>query len=58
MIGQLKIIELREKSRAALGDRFNIRDYHNHVLLAGTLPLDQLERRIDAYIRLRATGTN
>jgi uncharacterized protein (DUF885 family) len=57
MIGQLEIIELREKSRAALGDRFDIRDFHNHVLLAGTLPLDQLERRIDAYIRLRSAGT-
>ena len=57
MIGQLKLIELREKSRAALGDRFNIKDFHNHVLLAGTLPLDMLERRIDAYIRLRSTGT-
>jgi uncharacterized protein (DUF885 family) len=54
MIGQLKLIELREKSRAALGDRFNIKDFHNHVLLAGTLPLDMLERRIDAYIRSRS----
>ncbi len=57
MIGQLRLIELREKSRAALGDRFNIKDFHNHVLLAGTLPLDMLERRIDAYIRLRSAGT-
>jgi uncharacterized protein (DUF885 family) len=57
MIGQLKIIELRDKARASLGERFNIRDFHNHVLLAGTLPLHLLERRIDAYIRLRSVGT-
>jgi uncharacterized protein (DUF885 family) len=57
MIGQLKLIELREKARAALGDRFNLKDFHNHVLLAGTLPLDMLERRIDAFIQMRSAGT-
>jgi uncharacterized protein (DUF885 family) len=57
MIGQLKLIELREKARAALGDRFNIKDFHNQVLLAGTLPLDMLERRIDAFIALRSAGS-
>lgn len=57
MIGQLEILELRDKARKALGDRFNIKDFHNHVLLAGTLPLDMLEQRIDAYIRTRSAGT-
>ena len=51
MIGQLKIVELREKARAALGDRFSIREFHNVVLGTGSVPLDLLERQVDAYIR-------
>jgi uncharacterized protein (DUF885 family) len=51
MIGQLRLIELREKTRAALGDRLSLQAFHNAVLTAGTLPLDMLEREIDAYIR-------
>ena len=51
MIGQLKIVELREKARAALGSRFSIREFHNAVLGTGTVPLALLERRVDAYIR-------
>ena len=51
MIGQLKIVELREKARAALGTRFSIREFHNVVLGTGTVPLDLLERQVDAYIR-------
>jgi uncharacterized protein (DUF885 family) len=51
MLGQLKIVELREKARSALGARFSIREFHNTVLGAGTLPLELLERQVDAYIR-------
>jgi uncharacterized protein (DUF885 family) len=50
MIGELKIIELREKARKALGDRFLVREYHNQVLQTGTVPLSVLERQIDAWI--------
>ena len=50
MIGELKIIELREKARKALGDRFSVRDYHNRVLQIGTVPLNLLERQIDAWV--------
>ena len=50
MIGQLKIVELRERARAALGDRFSIRDFHSVVLGAGVVPLEILEREVDAYI--------
>lgn len=50
MIGQLKIVELREKARTALGDRFSIREYHNVVLDAGIVPLTLLERIVDEYI--------
>jgi uncharacterized protein (DUF885 family) len=51
MLGHLKIVELREKARAALGSRFSIREFHNLVLATGTVPLDLLERQVDAYIR-------
>jgi uncharacterized protein (DUF885 family) len=50
MIGQLKILELRDKARAALGDRFDIRDFHAVVLENGAVPLDVLEQLVDAYI--------
>ena len=49
-IGQLKILELREKAQKALGPRFDIRAFHDEVLGAGGLPLEVLERRIDAWI--------
>lgn len=50
MVGQLKLIELRERARAALGDRFDIRRFHNAVLDQGALPLTLLERQIDNWI--------
>ena len=50
MVGQLKIIELRDRARAALGDRFDIRRFHNAVIDQGALPLTVLERQIDAWI--------
>ena len=51
MIGQLKIVELREKARAALDSRFSLREFHHAVLGTGSVPLELLERQIDAYIR-------
>jgi uncharacterized protein (DUF885 family) len=50
MTGQLKILELRAKAQKELGDRFDIRAFHDAVLDAGALPLDVLEARIDAWI--------
>lgn len=51
MVGQLKILDLREKAKTALGEKFSLRQFHTKVLDTGTVPLELLERQIDAYIR-------
>jgi hypothetical protein len=51
---QPRLIELREKARQALGERFSLKDFHNAVLTAGTLPIDMLEREVDTYIQSAA----
>ncbi len=50
MVGQLKLVELRDKARAALGDRFNPKAFHNAVLSMGTAPLTMIEAQVDRYI--------
>lgn len=50
MIGKLKIMELRERAREKLGDRFDIRQFHEVVLVNGPVPLDILEQQVDAWI--------
>ena len=49
MVGQLRIVELREQARAALGDKFNIRQFHNVVLGSGSVPLEVLARNVEAW---------
>jgi prolyl oligopeptidase len=49
-IGQLKILELRAKAESALGDSFDIKDFHHEVLKRGALPLDILEEYINQWI--------
>ena len=55
-VGQLKILELRERARRALGRRFDIAEFHEQVLGTGALPLTILERKIDDWIAARRRG--
>ena len=49
-IGQMKMLELRGEAETALGEDFDIRAFHDHMLGAGALPLDILERRMDTWL--------
>lgn len=50
MVGQLKLIELRDRARRELGDKFSFKAFHSAVLGAGTVPLDLLEKIVAAHI--------
>lgn len=50
MVGKLTFLRLRDKARAALGDRFDIKAFHDAVLLGGAMPLTVLETVVDNYI--------
>jgi uncharacterized protein (DUF885 family) len=49
----LKILELRANAQQALGDAFDIRDFHAELLRHGSLPLDVLEERIGQWIEAK-----
>jgi uncharacterized protein (DUF885 family) len=55
-LGELKIKELRARASKALGAKFDIRKFHNALIDDGPLPLDVLERRIDAWIKTQLSG--
>ena len=50
MIGQLKILELRDKTRRELGDKFSLKEFHNVILRTGMVPLEVVEEVVDEYI--------
>ena len=52
-VGMLEILALREKARAALGPRFDLKQFHNEVLTHGALPLTVLRRVVDDWIERR-----
>jgi uncharacterized protein (DUF885 family) len=49
-VGMLKMLELRDKARRELGERFDIREFHNVVLTSGSVPIFILERIVDEWI--------
>ena len=49
-IGEIRLRAIRTRAEQALGERFNLRDFHDALLVDGPLPLDLLDRRMDAWI--------
>lgn len=54
-VGELEMLELRTRAREALGERFDIKDFHDAVLKHGSVPLDVLERLVEDYIESSTT---
>jgi uncharacterized protein (DUF885 family) len=52
-IGMIKILELRERAAQALGDDFDLKEFHNLIIGSGAMPLEILERGVDDYIAER-----
>jgi uncharacterized protein (DUF885 family) len=55
-VGMLKILELREKAKKSLGDKFDIRQFHEVLLSSGSVPLDVLEELVDRWITSKQAG--
>ncbi len=49
-LGQLKIRELRERSKSQLGSKFDLKAFHDEILNGGALPLDVLDARVTRWI--------
>ncbi len=54
-LGEIKIVQLRQKAQKALAERFDIKKFHNAVLRNGAMPLDLLEQEIENYIKQELT---
>ena len=55
-MGQLKILELRDRAQKTLGPKFDIRAFHDVILDSGPLPLDFLEKQVNAWIQAQGTS--
>jgi uncharacterized protein (DUF885 family) len=55
-IGQLKVLELRDRAQKALGPKFDLRAFHDQIVDFGALPLDVLDARISAWIQSQSAG--
>jgi uncharacterized protein (DUF885 family) len=55
-VGMLKILELRDKAKKSLGDKFDIRQFHEVLLSDGSVPLDVLEELVNRWIRSKQAG--
>lgn len=56
-IGEIKIVALRQKAKDALGERFDLRQFHNVILSGGAMPLSLLEQAVDGYIGSMSTSS-
>jgi uncharacterized protein (DUF885 family) len=56
-MGQLKILELRDRAKTALGPKFDLKAFHDTVLDSGALPMDVLEKQVDAWIAEQKSKT-
>jgi uncharacterized protein (DUF885 family) len=54
-MGQLKILELRDRAKSALGPKFDLRAFHDVILSSGALPLDVLDKQVDTWIAAQKT---
>jgi uncharacterized protein (DUF885 family) len=57
-VGELKILELRDRAKAAFGDQFSIKDFHAVILENGALPLTVLDKVVDQWIAREAPKKN
>jgi uncharacterized protein (DUF885 family) len=54
-MGQLKILELRDRAKSALGPKFDLRAFHDLILSSGALPLDVLDKQVNLWIAAQRT---
>jgi len=56
-IGQLEILKLRDQAKKELGDKFDIRAFHDQVIDSGAMPLDVLDERITTWIATQKSAS-